>query len=95
MTNGWKTWAPARCGRLLLLCVGLAVAQTALAEGRGRQGMATKKAQGKAGYLCDYVMGYGSNMASNSPAIEGMMRSGAATQGRFVKRDGGWIALDN
>ena len=32
MTNGWKTWAPARCGRLLLLCVGLAVAQTALAE---------------------------------------------------------------
>jgi hypothetical protein len=163
MTNGWKTWAPARCGRLLLLCAGLAVAQTALAEpseaqmraaieakfgnvnagadetaqrcnnreyNRGQgdsvlamqclmygigggvtnggrnvrapqfkltrfEKIACEKAQGKAGYLCDYVMGYGSNMASNSPAIEGMMRSGAATQGRFVKRDGGWIALDN
>lgn len=57
--------------------------------------IACEKAQGKAGYLCDYVMGYGSNMAANSRMIEETMRNGAAAQARFVKRDGGWIALDN
>ena len=56
--------------------------------------IACEKAQGKPGYLCDYVMGYGSNMAANSPMLEGTMRNGAVTQARFVKRDGGWIALD-
>lgn len=57
--------------------------------------IACEKAQGKAGYLCDYVMGYGSNMAANSRTIEETMRNGAVTQARFVKRDGDWIALDN
>ena len=57
--------------------------------------IACEKAQGKAGYVCDYVMGYGSNMAANSAMLEQTMRNGAATQARFIKRDGGWIALDN
>ena len=57
--------------------------------------IACEKAQGKPGYLCDYVMGFGSNMAANSPMLEGTMRNGSAAQARFIKRDGGWIALDN
>ncbi len=57
--------------------------------------IACEKAHGKPGYLCDYVMGYGSNMAANSPMLEGTMRNGAAAQARFIKRDGGWIALDS
>lgn len=53
--------------------------------------IACEKAQGKAGYLCDYVMGYESNMGNNP--VERYTRQGAATQGRFVQRDGRWIVL--
>lgn len=55
--------------------------------------IACEKAQGKPGYVCDYVFGYGSNM-SNSPT-ERITRNGSAAQGRFVKRDGRWLRLDS
>ena len=56
--------------------------------------IACEKAQGKAGYLCDYALGYGSNMASNSAIVEQTMRNGSTAQARFVKQGSRWIALD-
>lgn len=55
--------------------------------------IACEKAQGKAGYVCDYVFGYGSNMPNNP--TEQITRSGSAAQGRFVKRDGRWLRLES
>ena len=54
--------------------------------------IACEKAQGKAGYVCDYVIGYGTNMPS-IPA-ETIGRQGAASQSRFVQRNDSWVMLE-
>lgn len=53
--------------------------------------IACEKAQGQAGYVCDYIVGYGTNLQNNP--MEGTTRRGEAAQGRFVKRSGRWVLL--
>ncbi|MCY1455661.1 hypothetical protein D9M71_728090 [compost metagenome] len=57
--------------------------------------IACAKADGQPGYVCDYYLG----MSTNSPAMGGatgdMMRQGSAGQGRFIKRQNGWLFLPN
>lgn len=55
------------------------------------QKIACEKAQGKAGYLCDYAMGYDTNNPNN---ITGpYTRQPMASQGRFIKQGNRWIRL--
>ncbi|WP_341645365.1 hypothetical protein [Thauera sp. SDU_THAU2] len=54
--------------------------------------IACEKAQGKAGYLCDYVLGFDTN-APNNPTSR-YTRVGANSQGRFVKQENRWIRLE-
>ena len=53
--------------------------------------IACEKAQGKAGYVCDYVHGFGTNMQNQS--ADSLSRGGSVTQARFVRRGDGWILL--
>lgn len=52
--------------------------------------IACEKAQGKAGYLCDYAMGY----VANNPVTDPYTRAPMASQGRFVKQSSRWIRLE-
>lgn len=84
-------------------CIGLAVGGGGMTrDGRGVKPMkvsiitfekiACEKAQGKAGYLCDYAMGYDTNNPNN---ITGQYtRKPMAAQARFVQQGKRWIRLD-
>lgn len=52
--------------------------------------IACEKAHGKAGYLCDYVLGY--EIPNNPTSI--YTRAGSNSQGRFVKQGNYWVRLD-
>ena len=52
--------------------------------------IACEKAQGKAGYLCDYAMGY----VANNPVADPYTRQPMAYQARFVNQGGRWLRLD-
>ena len=52
-----------------------------------------EKAQGKVGYLCDYVAGFGSDMRNMPPSLQRMTNDGSLSQGRFVKRGDRWLRL--
>ncbi len=54
--------------------------------------IACEKAQGKAGYLCDYAMGYDTNSPNNVAGP--YTRQPTVMQGRFVKRGARWIRLE-
>lgn len=51
-----------------------------------------EKAQGEAGYRCDYVAGMAGNV-NLPPSMGAMVRSGSMTQARFVRRGGGWLLI--
>ena len=53
--------------------------------------IACEKAQGKAGYLCDYAMGY----VANNPVADPYTREPMAYQARFVNQGSRWIRLDS
>ena len=52
--------------------------------------IACEKAQGKAGYLCDYAMGY----VANNPVADPYTRQPMAYQARLVNQGGRWLRLD-
>ena len=88
---------------LAMVCAGMAVGGGGMtSDGRNVKPMemtittfrkiACEKAQGKAGYQCDYAMGYDTNNPNN---ITGpLTRRPMASQGRFVKQGNRWLRLD-
>lgn len=52
--------------------------------------IACEKAQGKAGYLCDYAMGY----VANNPVADPYTREPMAYQARFVNQGNRWLRLE-
>lgn len=55
--------------------------------------IACEKAQGKPGFICDYVAGMGTDMQNLPPSMRAMMGNGQVAQARFVKQGSGWIVL--
>lgn len=56
--------------------------------------IACEKAQGKPGFICDYVAGMGSNMRHLPPSLAALMQNGQMTQARFVRQGNRWLILD-
>lgn len=56
------------------------------------QKIACEKAQGEAGYYCDYVAGISGNL-NLPPSMADMVSAGSVSQARFVRRDAGWLLL--
>ena len=84
-------------------CIGLAVGGGGMTrDGRNVKPMkvtittfekiACEKAQGKAGYLCDYAMGYDTNNPSGMTGP--YTRKPMASQARFVKQGNRWLRLE-
>lgn len=57
--------------------------------------IACEKAQGEAGYWCDYTAGIAMNMPMLPRSMSSMMEQGAVSQARFVRTDNGWLMLPN
>ncbi len=51
-----------------------------------------EKAQGEAGFRCDYVAGIAGNV-NLPPSLGAIVSNGSVTQARFVKRGSGWLML--
>ncbi|MDP3822652.1 MAG: hypothetical protein Q8R33_14360 [Burkholderiales bacterium] len=51
-----------------------------------------ERAQGEAGFRCDYVAGIAGNV-NLPPSLNSVVKNGSATQARFVKRGSGWSML--
>lgn len=56
--------------------------------------IACEKAQGKPGFICDYIAGMGSNMRALPPSLAALMQNGQMTQARFVQQGTRWLILD-
>jgi hypothetical protein len=56
------------------------------------QKIACAPASGQPGYVCDYVLGYESNLKL-PPSAQSMLRNGTVSQGRFVRMGGSWQIL--
>lgn len=54
--------------------------------------IACEKAQGEAGYRCDYVAGMSGNL-NLPPSVAAWMRNGEITQARFVRQGTGWLLI--
>jgi hypothetical protein len=57
------------------------------------QKIACEKAQGKPGFVCDFVVRFSASNAQMQQMLATVGGSGSVTQGRFVKAAGGWIKL--
>ena len=56
------------------------------------QKIACEKAQGEAGYQCDYVAGFAGNL-NLPPSLGTLVKNGEMTQARFVRQDRGWLLI--
>lgn len=54
--------------------------------------IACEKAQGQAGYQCDFVAGMAGNL-NLPPSLAGLMRNGEMAQARFVRQEAGWLLI--
>lgn len=53
-----------------------------------------EKAQGEAGWRCDYAIGFAGNVAL-PPSLAAALGGGSHGQSRFVRRGGAWLMLPN
>jgi hypothetical protein len=51
------------------------------------------QAAGKAGYMCDYIVGFQTRGATVPPSLEQLLGGGQLTQARFLPRGQGWIII--
>ncbi len=56
------------------------------------ESLGCEKAQGEAGFRCDYIAGISGNV-NLPPSLDAVVKSGSVTKARFVKRGNGWLML--
>jgi hypothetical protein len=81
---------------LALMCIQLCGASSNCEFSMGLtrfEKIACEKAQGRPGFVCDYVAGFSSSNAAAAQMLATIGASGSLTQGRFVETPNGWIKV--